>query len=366
MKKVPLLLFVGGFLGAGKTTAMRALAKILTQRGKKVAAITNDQAAGLVDTIYLSGNGVAAEEVAGSCFCCNFNGLADAIAASIESENPDIILAEPVGSCTNIVATVIRPMRALMGDKVTVAAFSVLVEPKRWRELAGASENTPWSMKYLFDRQLEEADCILVTKVDTLSDTDLQNMVEQVGLRYPAPRILPISSMKNKGLNEWLDFVQSTPPQERWLQDIDYKTYAEAEAEMGWLNAQVLVEHFESVDGMESAEAFLQRLVDGLAQGDGRIGHLKILAAAENGIVKVGTTQLGSGFDTDGEFAGPVDLLTFTINIRATVEPRDLSRIVQSAVNNAFEVDRARASILYLNTFRPGAPNPTYRLNQGG
>jgi G3E family GTPase len=364
MEKVPLLLFVGGFLGAGKTTALRSLARILTEQGKKVAAITNDQAAGLVDTVFLSGSGVAAQEVAGSCFCCNFNGLADAISASIEAENPDIILAEPVGSCTDIVATVIRPMRSLMGDKVTVASFSVLVEPKRWTELA--DDGAPWSMKYLFDRQLEEADCILVTKVDTLTDTELQSMMEQVASRYPAPRILHISALENKGLREWLDFVQATPPQERWLQDIDYGRYAEAEAEMGWLNAQVLVEHFESADGMGAARSLLELLVNGVAQRNGRIGNLKILAAADNGIVKAGTTQLGTALDMDGGFSGPVDMLTFTINIRATLEPKDLSRIVQSAVNNAFEPDRARASLLYLNTFRPGAPNPTYRFNQGG
>jgi G3E family GTPase len=364
MEKVPLLLFIGGFLGAGKTTAMRALARILTERGKKVAAITNDQAAGLVDTVFLSGSGIAAKEVAGSCFCCNFNGLADAIRASIGSAHPDIILAEPVGSCTDIVATVIRPMMALMRDKVAVAAFSVLVEPKRWQELAADGDNVSWSMKYLFDRQLEEADCIVVTKVDTLTDTELQTIMEQVASRYPSPTILHVSALQNKGLRKWIDFVQATLPQERWLQAIDYHRYAEAEAEMGWLNAQVSVEHFNPVDGMEAARALLEGLIDGVAQTRGRIGHLKLFAAAQNGFVKAGTTQSGSPFDVDGGFDGPVDKLEFTINIRATLEPQDLSRIVQTAVHNGFDPGTAKSSILYLNTFKPSPPNPTYRFNQ--
>ena len=41
---------VGGFLGAGKTTAMLRLAEHLTQRGQRVGLITNDQSQGLVDT----------------------------------------------------------------------------------------------------------------------------------------------------------------------------------------------------------------------------------------------------------------------------------------------------------------------------
>jgi G3E family GTPase len=366
MRNRPLLFFVGGFLGAGKTTAIRALARIFTERGHTVAAITNDQAAELVDTVFLSGSGIAAREVAGSCFCCNFTGLADAIAASIESENADIILAEPVGSCTDIVATVVRPMRALMGDRVTVAAYSVLVEPKRWHELAGDGADAPWSMKYLFDRQLEEADCILVTKVDTLTDAELQTIMEQVGLRYPSQTILHASALKKMGLDKWIDFAQATPPQERWLQDIDYDRYAVAEAEMGWLNARVSTRHFEAVDGMATARAFLEKLIDGVEQQNGRIGHLKILAAAENGMVKAGTTQVGARFDVDGQFSGPVEELEFTINIRATLEPQDLSGIVQAAVNGAFAADKAKASILYLSTFRPAPPNPTYRFIQGG
>ena len=123
------LIFVGGFLGAGKTTLLKRAAYHLARKGKSAGLITNDQAEGLVDTYFLSGCGVPAEEVAGSCFCCNFPGLVEAIKHSVETVAPDVILAEPVGSCTDIVATVLRPMRTLMGDAVDVKAYSVLVEP---------------------------------------------------------------------------------------------------------------------------------------------------------------------------------------------------------------------------------------------
>lgn len=85
MKKVPSLFFMGGFLGDGKTTAIVSLVKYFAEKGLRAAAITNDQADRLVDTVFLSGKGVPAEEVSGSCFCCNFIGLLDCISHSIDS-----------------------------------------------------------------------------------------------------------------------------------------------------------------------------------------------------------------------------------------------------------------------------------------
>lgn len=362
-KKVPLLLFIGGFLGAGKTTAISSLAKMLTKGSGKVAAIINDHAAGLVDTLFLSGNGIAVTEIAGSRFCCNFGGLAEAISAEIESENPDFILAEPVGSCIDIVATVVRPMMAMMSDKLAVAAFSVLVDPRRWQELAGNQDDL--SMKFIFDRQLEEADCIVVTKADALSDSELQIIVEQVASRYPSPMILPISAVKNAGLSEWMDFVRATPPQERWLRRVDYRRYADAEAEISWLNAKVSTEYFDPVDGVEAATALLEMLLAEVETARARIVHLKILADSEKGFIKAGTTQTSSRFDMDGGFGGPVEKLEFTINIRAIIDPPELSKILQTAVNSSFFSEKARNSILYLHTFSPAAPNPTYRFDTG-
>jgi G3E family GTPase len=364
MKKVPLVFFVGGFLGAGKTTAIRSLAEVFADSGQKVAAITNDQAAGLVDTAFLSGSGITAREVAGSCFCCNFNGLSNAILESIESENPDVILAEPVGSCTDIVATVIRPMRALMGEKVSIAAYSVLIEPKRWLELGGRRADGPWSMKFLFDKQLDEADLAVVTKADTLTNEELEDFVEQVSREYPSTAVLAISAKEKVGLQKWVDLVRATHSRDRWLKDIDYDTYALAEAEMGWLNAQVSVKFRDPVDGRFVAGTVLERLVDGFAQRKGRIGHVKIFAAGESGSVKVGVTQIGTGADLDGGFAGPVANLDLTINARATLEPEDLSNIVQDTVQGLLDDGKTQASILYMNSFKPSPPNPTYRFNK--
>ena len=77
------LIFVGGFLGSGKTTALAAIAKRLLEQGKRVGIITNDQSDNLADTVIvrelLGELGVPIEEVVAGCFCCKFEELIDNI-----------------------------------------------------------------------------------------------------------------------------------------------------------------------------------------------------------------------------------------------------------------------------------------------
>jgi G3E family GTPase len=362
MQQNPWIFFVGGFLGAGKTTAIHVLSKLLSQRGTKVAAITNDQAAGLVDTFFLSGEGIPAEEVAGSCFCCNFDGLTEAIDHSVQKAEPEIILAEPVGSCTDIVATVIRPMQHLMRDKVSVFGYSVLVEPDRWIEL-NHGENVPWSMKFLFDKQIEEADILVITKADTRAQEELTRIRSDVESRFPHLKVFTVSARTGFGMEEWLDFVQNSVPGDRWLKEIDYQKYAEAEAEMGWLNAQATIKFPIPVDGMAVAGKIAEEIRNQVSRRGGRVGHLKLLAVGKTGSIKAGITVSGEHLEVDGTFTGPLSELQLTVNIRAAVSPGDLSEIVNSTLSLVKNTENAEVDLSYVNTFRPSPPNPTHRYN---
>ena len=108
-------IMLGGFLGAGKTTLIARLARHYQGRGLKVGAVTNDQAADLVDTNSLRAQGLAVEEVPGACFCCHFNDLIAKADRLRDAEMPDVILAEPVGSCTDLVATVVSIFAVALG-----------------------------------------------------------------------------------------------------------------------------------------------------------------------------------------------------------------------------------------------------------
>ena len=157
-------IMIGGFLGAGKTTAVGQLAQYIDQKSLKVGLITNDQGSGLVDTASLRAKGFATEEIPGGCFCCRFNSLMDAANRLNESSRPDVFVAEPVGSCTDLVATVTYPLRRIYGNAFRIAPLSVLVDPIRAQRILGLAEGGRFSDKvvYIYRKQLEEANVIVI------------------------------------------------------------------------------------------------------------------------------------------------------------------------------------------------------------
>ena len=140
-------IMIGGFLGAGKTTAIARLARYLTDEGMRVGLITNDQGSNLVDTAMLSSRGFPVEEIAGGCFCCRFNSLTDAAEKLSAEKRPDVFIAETVGSCTDLVATVTYPLRRIYGNSFTIAPFSVMLDPVRALRILGLEDGAAFSEK---------------------------------------------------------------------------------------------------------------------------------------------------------------------------------------------------------------------------
>src|SRR5205823_4703303 len=143
-------IMIGGFLGAGKTTAVARLAQRLTDQGVRVGLITNDQGSDLVDTAMLRARGFATEEIPGGCFCCRFNSLVDAAERLTTATRPDVFIAEPVGSCTDLVATVTYPLRRIYSDDFAIAPLSVLVDPIRALRVFGLETGGKFSGKVLY------------------------------------------------------------------------------------------------------------------------------------------------------------------------------------------------------------------------
>lgn len=122
------LVITGGFLGAGKTTLLLKAAQRLTKRGYRVGLLTNDQGEDLVDTALGTQAAIPVTEVAGGCFCCRFPDLVAGLQRLQEVAAPDIVLLEPVGSCTDLVATVVRPLVQFHGNTYQLAPLTILLD----------------------------------------------------------------------------------------------------------------------------------------------------------------------------------------------------------------------------------------------
>jgi G3E family GTPase len=189
----PHVILLGGFLGAGKTTLIASLVRHFGQAGQKVGVVTNDQADNLVDTGLLKTQSSSVREVAGACFCCSFTSFASQLKDLRHELDADFIIGEPVGSCTDLSGTVVQPLRKLYKQEFHILPYSVLVDPQRWCEsrLPRAEQKFPDSVLYIYRLQIEEADAILLSKVDLLSEQELQELKAQLEKHYWAsPRMV--------------------------------------------------------------------------------------------------------------------------------------------------------------------------------
>src|SRR5215472_6285655 len=198
-------IMIGGFLGAGKTTAILQLAEKFHKQGTRVGLITNDQSFGLVDTALLSSKGMPVEEITGGCFCCRFQSLMDAAGKLNEVSAPEVFIAEPVGSCTDLRAAVSYPLRRFYGEDYEIAPLSVLVDPIRAGRILGLDSGKAFSEKvlYVYDKQLEEADIIVINKTDLLDSAKLEQLRSALAARYPKAQIVAISARTGEGAEAW-------------------------------------------------------------------------------------------------------------------------------------------------------------------
>ncbi len=218
----PTVIFVGGFLGAGKTTLILAAARELKKRGMRCAAILNDQSDALVDTQLAELHGVPSGEVTDGCFCCRLSDLAVQLEAML-AYAPEVIFAEPVGSCTDISATVLHPL--MQDGAYRLAPFTVLVDPLRAEALMQTDADE--DIAFLFRKQLQEADLVCATK------SDLYPKLSPLGVQH----VRQISAQSGQGVVAWLDEVlEGELSAQKDVLDIDYERYAQAEAALAWLN----------------------------------------------------------------------------------------------------------------------------------
>lgn len=359
---------VGGFLGAGKTTAIARLARHYLDAGHKVGIVTNDQAYGLVDTLSLRAQGFPVGEVTGACFCCKFNDLI-ATAEQLQSAGqPDIIIAEPVGSCTDLMATVVEPLRQLYGAEYEIGPLVVLLKPEHCQKILGGEGDVGFSPKaaYIFLKQLEEADVVVINKIDKLSPSDRTEIARLLSERFPGKQVLAVSGREGENFDSLVAALDRRDHQPTPTPEVDYDIYAEGEAELGWLNASVRLQA--ATGATLPLDRVVVRLVERLEQAvraaGGEPAHLKILGAADDATAIANLVSSTQHAELSVASGAKVDAVELTVNARVAIAPETLTDLVRHE-SAALAVEFGAEHIVSdLQSFRPGRPVPTHRLQR--
>lgn len=346
---------LSGFLGSGKTTAIFRAAQHLIQTDQKVGIIVNDQGGILVDHALFKGHHLPSKQVINGCFCCNYQDLEDNIQALLEEHQVEVIFAESVGSCTDLVATVLKPL--LKYHPHTVLSLSTFVDVRLLRLiLSGAKLDFDESVLYIFNKQIEEAEVMVLNKIDLLSAEELAEVKLQVQKNYPNKTILFQNSFETSSLQNWLetlcrkDLVYSLAPLE-----IDYDLYAEGEARLAWLDQSMEIL---GINAQQGAKYLMEEIYQQTQSQGYPIGHLKFLV---DGINKISfTAQSSVSYNPPATPQSSVHLL---LNIRVQSSPEAILQLINEACKNIENQYNYKINMHSQSAFQPGYPQPFYRMS---
>jgi len=356
-------IMLGCFLGAGKTTAIARLAGMYQASGRQVAIITNDHASELVDTHTLRSLGFNVGEIPGACFCGNLDDLTSAVERTGDLIRPDVVLVEPVGSCTDMVATVIRPLRRLFAQEFDVAPYGVLLKPSHGAKILNAKLKNGAAgggfspqAEYIFRQQLEEADFVAINRVDQLPAEQVDELERSLKEQYPDTPILRTSAKTGAGFDSLVEFLEQRGEFGQKILALDYDQYAAGEADLGWLNGTCLVQGVAPFELDELLLGMVQRLHSSLAAACAETAHLKVIGQWEGafGVANLIASHTAPELSLAAQRKVPKAHLI--VNARVAADPELLQSHVTAALQQTAEALGLTVTDRQMQSFRPGRP----------
>lgn len=354
------LFLLGGFLGSGKTTAIQQACEVLLNRGIRAGVITNDQGMQLVDSAFMKGHQIPGREVVKGCFCCNYEQLAEGIRSLQAVEKPDLLFAESVGSCADIVATVIRPLLRFHPDLEIV--YTVFADATHLLKTAVGSPIFPDDdVNYIYEKQLEEADILIVNKKDLLSGDQIMMLEELTGRHFGDKTILFQNSLQQSDIDRWLKLQETFHIGVRKSPGIDYDKYAAGEAKLAWLDGEAEI-FSENSNALEIATVLINNIYKHIRQLGLPVGHLKFLMQAGEWQKKISFTSLNEPYLKQSASLRHRDRISLMINARVQTRPAILEAILGEAFNEIMQKQPCIITPVNISVFQPGYPKPTYRI----
>jgi G3E family GTPase len=347
---------LSGFLGSGKTTAIQQGCKELIKNGNRVGVITNDQGTRLVDGDLFEHLNIPNRQVVNGCFCCNYNDLDKSLQSLISTNEPDVIFAESVGSCTDIVATVMKPLlRYLPEAKVT---FSTFADIRLLQILLNKNANIfDESIRYIYFKQLEEAEIIIISKIDLTDEKTLLETKQIMNEKYGDKILLYQNSFDATNIRQWLHILDNETFENASSLKIDYEIYGEGEAKLAWHDQEVEICSAQN-NAAQIAVALMKLIYQKIHLNKYPIGHLKFLLNEKKKIsFASGSQELLDSIEIEKS-----NLATLLINGRVQTSPGILSRIISEAIEETGINFHCKITVKNFASFQPGFPRPTYRI----
>ena len=171
---------ISGFLGAGKTTLIKKLFESRL-KNEKVVLIENEFGEIGVDGAFLKDSGVEIKEINSGCICCSLVGdFSKSMKEIVEKFAPDRIIIEPsgVGKLSDI-----------------IKAIEKVEEPLKINIVATVVDGGKCKMYFknfgeFYDDQIKQANTVIVSKTDKLSEEKTLAAVELIKSLNPKATVV--------------------------------------------------------------------------------------------------------------------------------------------------------------------------------
>ena len=333
---------VSGFLGAGKTTTMIALAEHMNKTFGETAIIANDMGANLVDTNLTQTSGCTVAEIASGCICYQMDNTVDQIRRLRDKDGAVFVMSDIPGCGVGALDHVYHRLATDNADEFTLSPFTVVVDPERLRMIMPerADINLPEELVYLLKLQLEEADLVVLNKADLLAPEDVERYVDFLHAACPDIPVMVISALERTGIEELAEFIATHETALKNFSVRNNQEFADAEATLTWYNRRLYLKTNDGgkIDCNAVVDDLIESIRMGLIEKKRNVPHLKTFATSGNGDFNK-ASLIGVDYDVEyaQQFLRPHKNLRMIVNARAVCESRPLARLMDDALDEVCE-----------------------------
>ena len=163
------ILLVSGFLGAGKTTFIKEMAKNINL---EFVVLENEYADIGVDGDFLDEKNLNVWEMSEGCICCSMKGDFKSSIKRIYSEiNPEYLIIEPTG--VGMLSSIIENIREIDNNDIEILSPITLIDITSFNEYLETFNN-------FFIDNLKNTGKVILTKLENSSHFEIENIKNEI------------------------------------------------------------------------------------------------------------------------------------------------------------------------------------------
>ncbi|WP_335932727.1 GTP-binding protein [Fusobacterium polymorphum] len=163
------ILLVSGFLGAGKTTFIKEMAKNINL---EFVVLENEYADIGIDGDFLDEKNLNVWEMSEGCICCSMKGDFKSSIKRIYSEiNPEYLIIEPTG--VGMLSSIVENIREIDNNDIEILNPLTLIDITSFNEYLETFNN-------FFIDNLKNTGKVILTKLENYNPFDIENIKDEI------------------------------------------------------------------------------------------------------------------------------------------------------------------------------------------